>query len=168
MTIVGLNFKPTTEFSIKVGEDICKEITFHCDSVVIATFYSAQLKVVSFFQCALANFGQSGTNLVTATNDGKKFGTGFEVTVFHEGEEEEHAEVVQELRSEVDYLRTRIMEIQQSILEVNQLEFTLRGRIDRLSPDGTLILFQLQKQQRQQQATTGNNRQQQQLLFLFL
>jgi hypothetical protein len=83
---------------------------------------------------------KGGVHLVTATNDSGRYGPGVELKVVTEDSPQGQLSVVQSLRVEADFLRQKIMDLQRGLLEVNQLEFELRGRLDDITPEGNQVL----------------------------
>jgi len=111
VSVFGNNFKPNETLRIKFGDYVCSDIEFHCSSVVIATVYSDGLR--------------PGQVLVTASNDGKQFGTGVNFTFTDNTED---AEIKAWHQQELKELRKKIFQLQNDLLEVQKMELNLSNK----------------------------------------
>jgi len=113
ISIIGDNFKPTTDLRIKFGNYVCQEIEFHCASVVIATVHSQLLAPGEVEVSASNNAGKDYGNVITFT--------------FLEGED---TGVQSWHRKELLSLRNRIFQLQADLLDIQKTEYNLSVKFD--------------------------------------
>jgi len=113
VSVIGENFKPTSELRIKFGNFICQEIEFHCSSAVIATVHAQGLT-------------PGEVHVAASNNSGKDWGNSFKFN-FLEGED---TGVQSWHRQELQSLRNKIFQLQTDLLDIQRIEFNLSNKFE--------------------------------------